>query len=161
MCICFCLWVHIIVSRWACLLYRFMTSFANHIWCLDHLDGLTHLSCISRLTKMSKMTNTFYVLLMLCGVAHRRTSLGLSVVWLSRCSVIRCTVIRCNCLEFAVAIYTWLFRRNNDRCERCLPGVVAPDSAVQWCRERKAGCTYGRGGSHAHPPRRGGGRSMS
>ena len=42
----------------------FMTPFANHIWCLDHLDGLTHLSCISRLTKMSKMTNTFYVLLM-------------------------------------------------------------------------------------------------
>ena len=42
----------------------FMTAFANHIWCLDHLNGLTHLSCISRLTKMSKMTNTFYVLLM-------------------------------------------------------------------------------------------------
>ena len=42
----------------------FMTPFANHIWCLDHLDGLTHLSCISRLTKMSKMTNTFCVPLM-------------------------------------------------------------------------------------------------
>ena len=41
-----------------------MTPFATYIWCLDHLDGLTHLSCISRLTKMSKMTNTFYVLLM-------------------------------------------------------------------------------------------------
>ena len=41
-----------------------MTPFASHIWCLDHLDGLTHLSCISRLTKMSKMTNTFYILLM-------------------------------------------------------------------------------------------------
>ena len=58
------LWVLIIVSRWACLLYMFMTPFASHIWCLDHLDGLTHLSCISRLTKMSKMTNTFYILLM-------------------------------------------------------------------------------------------------
>ena len=64
MCICLCIWVHIIVSKWACLLYMFMTPFASHIWCLDHLDGLTHLSCISRLTKMSKMTNTFYVLLM-------------------------------------------------------------------------------------------------
>ena len=42
----------------------FLTPFANHIWCLDHLDGLTHLSCISRLTKMSKTTNTFYILLM-------------------------------------------------------------------------------------------------
>ena len=41
-----------------------MTPFVNHIWCLDHLDGLTRLSCISRLTKMSKMTNTFYILLM-------------------------------------------------------------------------------------------------
>ena len=40
-------------------MYMFMTPFASHIWCLDHLDGLTHLSCISRLTKMSKMTNTF------------------------------------------------------------------------------------------------------
>ena len=52
MCICLCVWVHIIGSRWACLLYRFMTPFVNHIWCLDHLDGLTHLSCISRLTKV-------------------------------------------------------------------------------------------------------------
>ena len=64
MCICLCLWVHIIVSRWVCLLCRFKTPFANHIWCLDHLDRLTHLSCISRLTKISKMSNTFYVLLM-------------------------------------------------------------------------------------------------
>ena len=45
----------------------FMTPFASHIWCLDHLDGLTHLSCIIRLTKMSKMTNTFYILLMYIG----------------------------------------------------------------------------------------------
>ena len=62
----------------------------------------------------------------LCGVAHRRTSLGLSVVWLSRCSVIPCTVIDCNCLEFALAIYTWLFRRNNDSGERWLCHIPCP-----------------------------------
>ena len=56
------------------MLYMFMTPFASHIWCLDHLDGLTHLSCISRLTKMSKMTNTFYVPLMSDEVAQSNLS---------------------------------------------------------------------------------------
>ena len=57
-----------------------MTPFANHIWCLDHLDGLTHLSCISRLTKMSKMTNTFHVPLMveLAGWGYAEKGIGRS-----------------------------------------------------------------------------------
>ena len=45
--LCLCLWVHIIVSRWACLLYKFMTPFANHIWCLDYLMDLLILAVLA------------------------------------------------------------------------------------------------------------------
>ena len=127
MCICLCVWVHIIVSRWACLLYRFMTPFANHIWCLDHLDELTHLSCISRPTKMSKMTNTFYVLLMLlCSGSSLLVSEGTE-----RHEVVK--VVACGSRQGGRGQETMWTHRPSCTCSPPLPSVSATSLRAHHC----------------------------